>query len=166
MKAARDQFLKDLGPVPDLLGDSRRTLAAGGKPVDPSAPSFSARLSAEIVEPLSGIAITESTEGLPASIAQLLSIADRCAEIEREVAGEFESLAEALLNSQDPSIQAAVTQFDESPRWRRCEMELFDSRGSVYAELCERHDVQLIMLSAGEAILRDAIVPDDSTDIG
>ena len=82
------------------------------------------------------------------------------------MAGEFESLAEALLNSQDPSIQAAVTQLDESPRWRRCELELFDSRGRVYDELRQRHDVQLILLSAADAIPRDAIEPDDSTASG
>ncbi len=51
-------------------------------------------------------------------------------------------------------------------RWRRCELELFDSRGNVYAELRKHHDVQLMMLSADEAIPRDAIVPDDSTASG
>ncbi len=163
VKAARDQFVSDLLPVPDLLGDSRRTLAVGGEAAVSSNPSFAARLSAELVEPLAGVAIPESTEGLSASITQLLSIADRSGEIERQVASEFESLAETLLNSQDQSIQAVVTQIDESPRWRRCELELFDSRTSVYAELCQRHDVQLFLLSAGEAIVRDAIMPDDST---
>jgi hypothetical protein len=58
VEAARDRFLKDLQPLASLLGDSRRTLAADGKPADPSASSFSARLSAEIVEPLADAAVT------------------------------------------------------------------------------------------------------------
>ncbi len=65
VETARNQFLNDLKPVPDLLGDSRRTLPVDGKPVAPSASSFSVRLSTEVVEPLQALTVTPSDEGCP-----------------------------------------------------------------------------------------------------
>lgn len=51
----------------------------------------------------------------------------------------------------NPSLQTAIRLFDETPRWRRAEIGLFENSNSILAQLKDRHEIEIFTLSGSDS---------------
>ena len=96
-------------------------------------------------------AITAETDITTAS-AELASVCESLAEIETQLIADFNATAQRLIDSGDESIAAALTMFDETPRFRRAERSLLNIGNPLFDELKQHHNVEVLALQNGEAL--------------
>lgn len=72
--------------------------------------------------------------------------------LEGELTAEFESSVQRLVDSGDRSVTAALTLFDETPRWQRAERSLLESRTALFDTLKTNHNVEVLALQNQQAV--------------
>lgn len=58
----------------------------------------------------------------------------------------------AQTSPDDPAVKAAVTLFDETPRWQRLEQALTGGQPSVLQQLQQLHEVRVLLLQGSQAV--------------
>ncbi|MDG2131147.1 MAG: hypothetical protein P8K08_24320 [Fuerstiella sp.] len=106
------------------------------------------RLSSDVIHPLEDLDETD----VDTAVSQLTMLAETIDSVESDVQRAFDDIVAQVVNSGDESIKAAITMFDETPRWRRAELGLAGSAADVLAKLREKHDVEVFTLSGARAV--------------
>ncbi len=130
------------------------------KSLQPQLPiTIAERLTAELLQPLDALVATQdgTDSNNEAAVTQLTALAQVCESIETDIRKSFDNSITDIVNSGDESIQSALAMFDESPRWRRAQMELSESSAKVLATLREKHDVEVLTLSGTEATIENLV---------
>ncbi len=68
---------------------------------------------------------------------------------------DSQKLTSSLTNADiaaNPSLQTAIRLFDETPRWRRAEIGLFENSNSILAQLKDRHEIEIFTLSGSDSL--------------
>ncbi|HRA86609.1 MAG TPA: VWA domain-containing protein [Planctomycetaceae bacterium] len=117
------------------------------------------RLTAELLQPLETLAGAPDSDesNTEAAVTQLTALANICESIETDIRKSFDDSITDIVNSGDESIQSALAMFDETPRWRRAELELAESSAKVLTTLREKHDVEVLVLSGEEATIENSV---------
>lgn len=112
------------------------------------------RFRSELIDPIKSIALQDMQEadGMQRAIEQ---VSARCATSEQFVAAlrsQYENQIQERIEAGDELLAAAIGQFDATTRWERILEALIDSPESVLRELRQHHEVELIVLSGGDAV--------------
>lgn len=107
-----------------------------------------------ILDPLAAAESHESSDPAPL-MAQFVEIAAACRTLESAIRDEFETSVRILIDAGDESIEAALTLFDETSRWRRAELALNEAGDNVIRMLREKHNVEVFFLSGEDAVLQN-----------
>ena len=147
--AAAEEFTKDLTSVLPKL-----------------TPIIADRLRQEVLAPLeTKVGDGEGGGDETTAFSKLTSAAASCRVLEDEVRNSFEESLQARLRTGDRSIEAALTLFDETPRWRRAELALGETTARVVERLRERHDVTLMQLDGERATVLNPASADGDVDV-
>ena len=147
--AAAEEFTKDLTSVLPKL-----------------TPIIADRLRQEVLAPLeTKVGDGEGGGDETTALSKLTSAAASCRVLEDEVRNSFEESLQARLRTGDRSIEAALTLFDETPRWRRAELALGETTARVVERLRERHDVTLMQLDGERATVLNPASADGDVDV-
>lgn len=87
--------------------------------------------------------------------AELAALTSECKSIrslQLALASQFETDVQRLIDSGDKSAAAALTLFDETPRWQRAERSLLDSSTALFDTLKTNHNVEVMVLQNNQAI--------------
>ncbi|HQX51502.1 MAG TPA: VWA domain-containing protein [Planctomycetaceae bacterium] len=130
------------------------------KSMQPRLPTAVAeRFATELIQPLDALVATQdgADSNNEAAVTQLTALAQVCESIETDIRKSFDDSITDIVNSGDESIQSALAMFDETPRWRRAELELAESSAKVLTTLREKHDVEVLVLSGEEATIENSV---------
>lgn len=118
-------------------------------------PDLREELRTQVLDPLKALEADPAADA-----AKLNSLSKLVTGLEQELRKEFDDSLRKRAQSGDESIQAAITLFDETPRWRRAELALQSPAGNVVTQLKERHNVRLLKLDGELAASLE--LPEDS----
>ena len=86
----------------------------------------------------------------PASVTKavtiLTEICDQLDTVADKLDSAFEASVQRLVDSGDASVQASLAMFDDTTRWRRAERSLLETSGSLFGQLRENHNVEVLAL--------------------
>ena len=102
----------------------------------------------ELIQPLESI----NPKSVDESLRQLAAVCQNIVSFEQPIRQQFDRDVQSLIDSGDQSIQAALTMFDETPRWRRAEQNLLDSPTALFDTLKEHHNVEILALDDQAAV--------------
>lgn len=88
----------------------------------------------------------------PVAIEALRAELESIRLLEDELTTEFESSIQRLVDSGDKSVAAALTLFDETPRWERAERSLLESSTALFDTLQNNHNVEVLVLQNQQAV--------------
>lgn len=83
---------------------------------------------------------------------QLAAACNLLPPIERQLRTTSNADIQQLLDSNDASVQTALTLFDETPRWRRAERALLATENALFADLKQHHNVEVFALQDSLAV--------------
>lgn len=107
---------------------------------------------AEVTGNLETLQLPNSDQELAAAKTRLQEAIDAIPEIERRLRKEFDQQVQQLVNSGDRAVQAALSMFDETPRWRRAERSVVTADNSLFQQLRPFHRVEVLTLENAEAV--------------
>jgi len=144
IESARTEFIESLKSIVEQLKNSPLR----------DAQSIANTIDEKLIQPLSMSSL--DNDNLAESIQQLLTISDASSATVSQIRQNVEQWLDREVISVNSSIPPVLAQLDETPRWRRATLGLFDSSGKLFQELREHHDVNVYSLQNDEAVL----VPD------
>lgn len=146
---APDPVTTPVGPTADEIESARTAfLTVCDKNSTSLSEDARQQFTADVVEPLKQLQVTEDTT---TAIAAIQEIATACEATEIALTKSFDNAIEQVTASGDQSIQTALTMFDDTPRWRRAELGLNESAAKVLQSLREKHEVDVFVLSGDDA---------------
>lgn len=162
--ARRELTAAITGDKPELAGSANSTYATAEaflsqlKSLQTQLPtSITERFRTELLEPLEAITRNKTQETENTAVAtQLNALASVCESFETDIRETFENSITQIVNSGDESIRSALAMFDETPRWRRAQIELEESSAKLLSTLREKHDVEVLILAGEQATPRNS----------
>lgn len=112
------------------------------------AAGIAASMNAKLIQPLESINPTAVDE----SLQQLAELCQAIVAFEQPIRAKFDQDVQLLVDSGDRSIQAALTMFDETPRWRRAERMLLEKPAGLFDKLKANHNVEVLALDHQAAV--------------
>jgi len=133
-------------------------------------PVMAERLKTDLLAPLETATASDdapAVSGAPVESvsSQWLAVMNSSESLESAVQEEFDRTISDMMKSGDKAIQAALTLFDETPRWRRVELGLSESAAKLLATLKEQHEVEVIRLSGTNVILQGNRTSSNVSDV-
>ena len=105
----------------------------------------------ESIRVVEAIAVSGDQAAVDKAGEQLLAVCNSLPALERQLRKTFEDDVQRLLDGDDQSIRAALTLFDETPRWRRAERSLLETDNPLFVELKQHHNVEVFALHDQQA---------------
>ncbi|QDS94114.1 hypothetical protein FF011L_28920 [Roseimaritima multifibrata] len=142
----------DLAKVREQIQSFGKGLADLG-PMIP--PKFVATFESSLTQPLARLGSIESVEESVTQYRTLFAVS-------RDLESAAEQAALERLIQQNDSVRAALTQFDETPRWQRAQAGFLQSPTKVLTELRKNHEVNIHRLLGQDAIREESLQGSDT----
>lgn len=142
----------DLAKVREQIQSFGKQLAEL-RPMFPT--EFVTTFESSLAQPLARLESIESAEDSITQYQTLFAVS-------RELEGAVEQASLERLIQQNESVRAALTQFDETPRWQRAQVGFSQSPTNVLTELRKNHEVNILRLLGQEAIREESLQGGDT----
>ncbi|MFY9254933.1 MAG: hypothetical protein WAO83_15900 [Fuerstiella sp.] len=100
----------------------------------------------DLITTLSGLTASAAGQPIDVTAERLTDACTQLLPIEQRLRSLFEDQVQTLAESGDEAVAAALTMFNDTPRWRRAERSLLETSHALLAELKAQHNIEVLAL--------------------